>query len=438
MMLMNINTVTVIGANGTMGRNISGIFASFGNARVYMVARDIKKAEAARVLAARSVKADSVAERLIAADYSMLAQCVSESDLVFEAVFEDLELKKEVAMLVAEAMKPDAVACSGTSGLSITALAEQFPESLRGNFFGVHMFNPPYSLNLCELTPTKYSDMALCDRLEEYLRAVLFRTVVKVKDSPAFLGNRIGFQFINEALRYAEKYEYSGGIDYIDAILGSFSGRSMPPLVTSDFVGLDIHNAIVDNLYRNTNDYAHDTFVLPDFAQRLITQGKLGIKTNGGLYKTVHYENGLKRRTVYDICSDTYRDKMEYKFPFSDQMMASFRIGDYHAAFETLIGNHSAEAELCLQFLLKYVIYSLVATDMVGYDIHSADHVMATGFNWCPPLAIADALGTVTDFSLLVKERLDESLKTSIDLDKVLRLVVPSQYDYRPFFKAKR
>ena len=435
---MKIRTVTVIGANGTMGRNISGIFASFGNTKVYMVARNLKKVEAAKAKAALSVKAGSVANRLVAADYSMLETCVSESDLIFEAVFEDINIKKEVAQQVAKAMKPTAIACSGTSGLSITTLAEQYPVHMRSRFFGVHLFNPPYSLNLCELTPTKYSDMKLCSELGEYLRNILYRTVVLVKDSPAFLGNRIGFQFINEVMQYAEKYKDNGGIDYMDAILGSFSGRSMAPLVTADCVGLDIHKAIIDNLYDNTTDYAHEAFVLPGFAAKLINEGKLGKKANGGLYKTDVYDNGLKRRMVYDISSNTYRDIMSYQFPFAVKMMKNLRIGNYQEAFRTLIENRSAEAELCLQFLLKYVIYSLVATERVGYDIHSADDVMATGFNWCPPLAIADALDTVVDFKELVRERLDKDIQNSIDLEKVLVSIVPSKYDYRPFFKAKR
>ncbi len=435
---MRYNTVTIIGANGTMGCNISAIFASFGGAKVYMVARDLKKAEAAKAKAALSVKADSIASRLIAADYSMLSQCVADSDLVFEAVFEDMAIKKDIAERVAASLKENAVACSGTSGLSITTLAEQYPEKMRSHFFGVHMFNPPYNLNLCELTATKYSDETMLAELEDYLSNTLFRTVVKTKDAPAFLGNRIGFQFINEVLQYAEKYKYSGGIDYLDAILGLFSGRSMAPLVTCDFVGLDIHKAIVDNLYEKTNDYAHEAFVLPVFTQQLIDEGKLGKKANGGLYKNLKYDNGLKCRTVYDICSATYRDIMDYHFPFAENMLASFRIGNYQDAFTTLIENHSTEAELCLEFLLKYVVYSLVATELAGDDIHSADHVMAMGFNWCPPLAIADALGTVCDFKQLVRERLDDKIKSSINIEEVLDSIVPSQYDYRPFFKAKR
>ena len=173
-------------------------------------------------------------------------------------------------------------------------------------------------------------------------------------------------------------------------------------------------------------------------AVKLIDEGKLGKKAGGGLYKTIVYDNGLKRRTVYDICSATYRDIMDYHFPYAEQMIKQLRIGNYQEAFRVLIENRSAEAELCLQFLLKYVIYSLVATERVGYDIHSADDVMATGFNWCPPLAIVDALSTVTDFKQLVRERLDKDIQNSIDLENILASVVPSKYDYRPFFKAKR
>ena len=71
----------------------------------------------------------------------------------------------------------------------------------------------------------------------------------------------------------------------------------MAPLTTLDFVGLDVHKAIVDNIYENTHDYAHDTFVFPEFVQKLIVQKKLGRKSGGGLYQRVKYENGLVRPT---------------------------------------------------------------------------------------------------------------------------------------------
>ncbi len=434
---MEIKRVTVIGANGNMGINISGIFASFGNAKVYMVARDLKKAEAAKEMAALSVKAASVKSNLFAADYSMLNECVAKSDLIFEIVSENFEIKRQIAEMVAKAMRSDAISCTGTSGLSVTALAERYPGHLRSRFFGVHIFNPPYSLTLCELTPTKYSDSSLCNKLNEYLRNILCRTVVLVKDTPAFLANRIGFQFINEVMQYAEKYKDFGGIDYMDAVLGLYSGRSMTPMETADYVGLDIHKAIVDNIYDNTNDYAHETFTMPDFAVTLITEGRIGKKAGGGLYKFEMNDDGLRQKKVYDIASGTYRYPVNYQFPFAAKMISNLRVGDYESAFRILIASHSVEAELQTQFLLKYVVYSLVTAEDVGYDIHSADHVMATGFNWCPPLAVADALNTVTDFKQLVRERLNLNMTSGIDLERVLASIVPSKYDYRPFFKAK-
>lgn len=430
-----MKTVTVIGANGTMGSNISGIFASFGNAKVYMVSRDIEKSRKAVEKAAQSVRAGSIKKNLIPADYSMLEKCVSESDLVFESSKEDLNVKLGVTRQIAQYLQPQSIACSGTSGLSITTLAECFPESLRPHYFGVHMFNPPYNLNLCEVTPTKYSDLKFFSDLKEYLKNVLYRTVVEVKDSPAFLGNRIGFQFINEALQFAEKYKDNGGIDYIDAILGCYTGRAMSPLATSDFVGLDVHKAIIDNLYENICDYAHDTFVMPDFALKLIADGKLGRKVDGGLYKLIKYENGLRRMTVFDIASGTFRDKMDYVFPFAEKMLQDLQEGSYQSAFTALVNNHSQEAVIAVEFLLKYVIYSLMAAEQVGYDIHSADDVMATGFNWCPPLAVKDALSTVTDFNRLVKQRLN---LPGVDIDHLLSLSEASRYDYRTYFKAKR
>lgn len=441
---MDVKTVTVIGANGTMGRNISAIFAAFGNAKVYMVSRDLKKSETAKEKAYQSVRAESVKSNMFPADYSMLEQCVAKSDIVFESSSENWEIKSAVTQLVADAASKhidqcrNTVFCTGTSGLSITSLSELYPEELRGNYMGMHFFNPPYTMILCEMTPTQYTDHKMFEAIKVYCREVLHRTVVEVKDSPAFLGNRIGFQFINEAMQYAEKFKYNGGIDYIDAILGSFTGRNMAPLVTSNFVGLDVHKAIVDNLYENTMDFAHDTFILPDFAQKLIDKGNLGRKTGAGLYKTLIHDSGAKIRQVYDVESNTYRSVMKYTFPFAEAMLDSLKEGDYDRAMSVLKTNRSLEAEICLYFLLKYVLYSLRATELVGYDIHSADDVMATGFNWCPPLAMIQALGGTDVFESLCRERMDGELLDRIDLKHLLQRVEPSKYDYRKFIKAKR
>ena len=432
-----IKTVTVIGVTGTMGANVAGIFASFGDADVFCVGRSIEKVKASLPKIVKSVKADGIAKKLIPADMNQLEECVAKSDLVFESCAESFTVKKEIAKRVGTVLKESALSCTGTSGLSITEIASCYPERLRGHFFGVHMFNPPYSLPLCELIATEYSDREKYEELKEYLDKTLLRTVVEVKDSPAFLGNRIGFQFINEAMQYAEVYKDNGGVDYIDAILGSFTGRTMPPLVTSDFVGLDVHKAIVDNVCQNTDDYARGTFLLPDYISGLIKNGKLGRKSGGGLYQMIKYENGLKRSTVYDIHTGLYRDVIPYVFPFAEEMKKYISEGEYANAFEVLIHNHSQEAEICLSFLLKYIIYSLYSAKHLGDTVEAADDVMATGFNWCPPMAMYQALSAVVDMPTLIKERIPQ-ICNDVDVDLLLSCVKPSKYDYRIYFKSGR
>lgn len=432
--MMDIKTVTVIGVTGTMGANVAGIFASFGNAKVYCVGRDFEKVKRTIPRIVGSVKADVIAKNLIPADFSMLETCVSESDLVFESSAEVFEIKAGIAGRVGKTLKKTAVSCTGTSGLSITTLAGYYPEEMRSRFFGVHMFNPPYSMPLCELIPTVYSDKEVLDELHDYLDRKLLRTVVEVKDSPAFLGNRIGFQFINEALQYADKYKDNGGIDYIDAILGPFTGRVMAPLETSDFVGLDVHKAIADNIYENTNDCAHETFFLPEFFRELISENRLGRKTGSGLYRTIRHENGVEH-LVFDISTGDYRNVISYAFPFADKMKRCIAEGDYEKAFRELAGSHALEAEICRSFLMKYIVYSLYAAEEVGYTIEAADDVMAAGFNWCPPLAMYQALSTVSDVSVMMRECSPE-ICGKVDLEGLLDGVRPSRYDYRPYFRT--
>ena len=387
---MDIKTVTVIGAGGAMGCNISAIFASFGNAKVYML--DIEKPEAAIDRAVKSVRAESIRKNLIPADFLMLEQCVKESDLVFESVVERIDVKKDVANKCVKYLKEGALLCTGTSGLSITEIANSLPEKYRNKYFGVHFFNPPYSMSLCELIKTELSSDNDVELLKYYLETVLFRTVVVCKDKPAFLANRIGFQFINRVLQLARDNADLGGLDYVDSIFGTFTGRLMAPCNTADFVGLDVHKAIVDNLLKNTNDFMHDSFVLPDFVQQLINEGKLGRKAKAGLFKLQINEDGTKTPLVYDIKTKEYRIKNKYSFGFANKMRAYLQNGDYQLAFNTLKKDNSKEGLVCKQLLKEYVDYSLFVGKEVCDDISYIDDAMATGFNWCPPLALSNVL----------------------------------------------
>ncbi|MBQ3603271.1 MAG: 3-hydroxyacyl-CoA dehydrogenase family protein [Clostridia bacterium] len=431
----DIKTVTVIGANGAMGSNVSAMFASFGNAKVYMVSRSIEDSHAAAEKAALSVKAGTVRNNLIPVDYSSLDYCLSVSDFVFESVSENEEIKKQVYYLMHN-LKENVIISSGTSGLSINKLKKYLPENVHECFFGVHMFNPPYSMPLCELIPSDGASLELTEQLSEYLSEVLRRKVVTVKDTPAFLGNRIGFHFINSALLLAEKYKDNGGIDYIDAIFGGFTGRNMPPIVTADFVGLDVYKAIVDNLYENTADYQHEYFKTPDFAEKLISNSWLGRKSGKGFYSTVK-DGETKKRLVYDIALGDFREIRKYNIPFVGIVVENLRNGNYKAAFDTLQSDKSQEAQICKELLISYVIYSLFSARESGCNASNADTVMAEGFNWVPPMALVKAFGGKEKLLDMIRKEFSSSFE-NIDYETLILSAEFSDYDYRRYLKAKR
>lgn len=432
---MKIETVTVIGANGTMGSNICGIFASFGKAKVYVMCRDQKKAEIAVKKAAKSVKCESIQRNLIPVDYEKMEECVAESDLVFESVAEMLEVKKEILSKASKYMKNGSVLCTGTSGLSVDELSVSVCEKVRPYFMGMHMFNPPYNLNLCEMIPTQSVNEKVFSETCKYAEKTLLRKVVRVTNTPGFLGNRIGFQFINKAVQYAEKYKERGGIDYIDAILGGFTGRNMPPIMTADFVGLDVHKSIVDYLKEKTSDFENETFRLPEYANNLVKEGNLGKKVNSGFYKT-EIINGEKKRCVYDIASNSYREVQRYSFSFAEQMKECIKESRYFEAYQILRNSSEEEAEICLDFLVNYVLYSVVTNETVGESKNSADDVMATGFNWCPPLGIVWILGGKEEFLKIAEKYLEKKVDCSINLSKVETLLADTEYDCARFFRA--
>lgn len=429
---MRINTVTIIGANGTQGSNMSGIFASFGKAKVYMISRTVEKSQAAIARAIKSVRADVIKNNLVPLSYEDLSTCIPQSDLVLECVAENLVIKQEVYALIAPFLAEKTIVASLTSGLSINQMAELFTEPTRSNYLGLHFFNPPYNMPLCEVIPSKYTDSQLLTEVEQYLRETLFRTVVRIKDAPGFLANRIGFQFINESIQFAEQYRSRGGIDYIDAILSAFTGRNMPPIETADFVGLDVHKSIVDNLRANTNDYANETFIMPPFAEQLIADGKLGRKTRQGFYKLLVREDGSKQKLVYDIESQEYRPVAQYSFPFAQEIIRNLQVGDYQAAMAVFGSDNSEEAIICRSFLTKYALYSIATAHEVAEDVHAADHVMAEGFNWIPPLALVDALGGAEKLTKIADE-----YGSTANVKRFLLDLPRSTYDYRKFFKAK-
>lgn len=435
--MLEIKSIAIIGANGTMGANVAGLLAAFADVKIYAVSRDLQKSQEAVKKAVESVKADAVVKNLEAKTYDDLAELLPTVDWVFESVSENMEIKTMVNSLINQYVSDDTIITTGTSGLSIEELSCHFRPELQKRYIGSHFFNPPYSLPLCEIIPTTKTDLQFLKEFKSYVEKNLFRHIVEVQDQAGFLANRIGFQFMNEIAQLAEVYKERGGIAYIDAILGQFSGRSMAPLQTIDFVGLDVHEAIVDNLLEKTTDYANHTFELPEYVRKLIKENLLGRKKGAGFYKRETLADGTKRQLYYDLVTQEYLPVPRYEFTFKQEMMELIANGEYEKAMQILKMDSSEEAQICLSLLIKYIIYSLYVSNEIAEKLSDADIAMASGFNWLPPLGMIEALGGVTEVRKLCSKHLPGTYVDQIDYQALLDLTVSSPYDYRRYLKAK-
>lgn len=427
---MKINNVAIFGGNGTIGSLMGGLIAGFGNANIYLISRDKKKLDDNLLNKIyNSIKSDSIKDRIIPCDYDEAKTILNKCDWIFESVAEDYNIKESVYKIADEFAKKDAIITTGTSGLSINKLAEVLSPERREFFFCTHFFNPPYHMTLCEIIPTKFTNLELLNKFKEYLSSKLLRTTISSKDKAAFIANRIGFKLMNELLLLADKYKNKGGINYIDDLFTGYTGRNMPPLATIDFVGLDIHKAIVDNIYNQTNDEFKKDFLLPDWFNELVNGNVLGNKTGKGLFN-------MKENLVLDINSKTYLTKKEYKPKEILEIEELISIGEYSKAYKKLLDRTIEETRIVVKILIEYIIYAIYIGKYTADEIQECDDAMATGFGWCPPIALKDLIDEVGNFKELCKEYIGDDILKKYDLYDTIDNLPKSKYDYKKYIKA--
>ncbi|MDE2147193.1 MAG: 3-hydroxyacyl-CoA dehydrogenase/enoyl-CoA hydratase family protein [Burkholderiales bacterium] len=214
---------------------------------------------------------------------ALLAGC----DLVIEAIAERMDWKLALYERIAGAIAPHAIVASNTSGLSITRLAEVLPEPIRPRFCGIHFFNPPRYMALVELIAAPATRPEVLDQLEAFATSTLGKSVVRAKDTPNFIANRVGIAGMLATMKEAETFGLS--VDLVDDLTGKKLGRaSSGTFRTADVVGLDTMAHVIKTLQDNLQDdpfYA--SYATPPVLAALLAKGALGQKTGAGFYKKV-------------------------------------------------------------------------------------------------------------------------------------------------------
>jgi 3-hydroxyacyl-CoA dehydrogenase len=288
-----VKKVAVLGA-GVMGAQIA---AHLVNARVPVVLFDLPAKEGPKSgIALRAIEnlkklspaplgIKDEAGLIRAANYEDDIALLKECDLVIEAIAERMDWKHDLYRKVAPHLAPNAIFATNTSGLSITALSDGFDDNLKARFCGVHFFNPPRYMHLVELIPTATTQPDILDRLEAFLTTSLGKGVVRAKDTPNFIANRVGIFSILAVFAEAEKFGIP--FDIVDDLTGTKLGRAKSATFrTADVVGLDTMAHVIKTMQDGlANDPFAPVYKTPAVLKGLVDAGALGQKTGAGFYK---------------------------------------------------------------------------------------------------------------------------------------------------------
>jgi 3-hydroxyacyl-CoA dehydrogenase len=293
----NIRKVAVLGA-GVMGAQIA---AHLVNCRVPVVLFDLaakdgpkngialKAIDGLKKLKPAPLGVPEGAALIQPANYDEHLALLGECDLVIEAIAERMDWKLALYERIAPAVAPHAIVASNTSGLSITKLSEVLPESIKPRFCGIHFFNPPRYMALVELINTPTTAPEVLDQLEAFVTTGLGKSVVRAKDTPNFVANRVGIAGMLATIHEAQQFGLS--YDVVDDLTGKKLGRaSSGTFRTADVVGLDTMAHVIRTLQDNLgpekgNDPFYASYATPPVLQGLIQAGALGQKAGAGFYK---------------------------------------------------------------------------------------------------------------------------------------------------------
>lgn len=316
----------------------------------------------------------SLAERIMPANYETGLELLRGCDLIIEAIAERMDWKQDLYRKIAPFVAEHTVLASNTSGLGINKLAEVLPEQLRHRFCGVHFFNPPRYMHLAELIPAKSTDADVLEALETFLTTTLGKGVVIAKDTPNFIGNRIGVFSMLAAMHHTEQFGL--GFDTVDALTGPSIGRPKSATYrTADVVGLDTMAHVIKTMADTLpDDPWHQYFKAPKWLAALIEKGALGQKTGAGVYT----KRG-KDILVLDLKAQDYRASAG---ELDAEVAALLKERDPQKKFAALRASQHPQAQFLWAIFRDSFHYSAYHLESIAETARDVDFAMRWGYGW--------------------------------------------------------
>jgi 3-hydroxyacyl-CoA dehydrogenase len=417
--MKRIHKVAVLGA-GTMGARIAAQFANAGipsylldivppdadgAARNKIAAAGLEAAKKSRPAAFMEA---SLARLITIGNFDDDLKRLADVDWIIEAVVENLDLKRALLRKVEAIRKPGTIVTTNTSGLPVGRIAEGFSEEFRRSWFGTHFFNPPRYMRLLEIIPTADTDRALIDAVAWFCDVHLGKGIVLAKDTPNFIGNRIGTFSVLNVMRLMQEMDLS--IEDVDALTGQAVGWPRSATFrTIDLVGLDILGHVVANMAGVEADGRHHINSLPEFYRQMLERKWLGDKTKGGFYKKVKRSGEEDDRLALDWKTLEYRPRQKPKFPALDMAKNVERTGARVRMLLGLDGGGPQKNDRAGAFLWSALSdlwnYSADRIPEISDSVVEIDRAMRLGFNWeLGPFELWDAAGIDATVERMKKE----------------------------------
>ena len=384
----SIEKIAVLGA-GTMGAQIAG---HFSNAGIPSLLFDInpelaqKGVDGLTKLKPAPLYKPKNAELVTPCSYDNDLEKLKDVDLVIEAVAENIEIKHSVYNNVVPHLKESAIMTSNTSGIPLADLIKVLPENLQSKFMITHFFNPPRYMRLLELVKGPKTDEETYQMLASIGKDVLGKGIVHAKDTPNFIGNRIGVHGGNNAIKLAIKMDLT--VEEVDKLTGTIVGRPKSGVFrTTDIVGLDVHANVSATSYDNLpDDEARDVLKAPEILHTLIDDGRLGQKTKAGFYKKT--EDGI---LSVDLKTGKYTPQKKVRFD-------GYRLAKSYQSvtdrLKALTFSDDKAGKFFWEVTADSLIYSANCIPEISDDIINIDKAMKWGYGWeLGPFEAWDAIG---------------------------------------------
>ena len=327
---------------------------------------------------------------------------IKEVDWIMEVVVERLDIKKSVFEKIEKFRTPGTLITSNTSGIPIKFMSEGRSEDFQQHFAVTHFFNPPRYLKLFEVVPGPKCKQEVTDFLMMYGDKFLGKTSVLAKDTPAFIGNRIGIFGIMSLFHVVKEMDLT--IEEVDKLTGPVIGRPKSATFrTIDVVGLDtlVHtaNGVKDNC---PNDEMIDQFVIPDFVNKMMENKWLGSKTKQGFYKMTKDANGNRDILSLDLNTLEYRQKKSAKFATLELTKSIDNVTD---RFKVLVAGKDKAGKFYRKSFAAMFAYVQNRIPEISDELYKIDDGLRAGFGWeHGPFQIWDAIGVAKGVEMMKVE----------------------------------